>query len=308
MSQPSDSRRRALVTGGTGFVGWHLVKRLASEGWDVDVIARRGSEVTRLEFSGAPVTIHRHDGSTEGMVKILEQARPTVAFHLASLFLASHETKDVAPLIHSNILLGTQLVEGMVRAGVRFLVNTGTSWQHAQDGSYQPVCLYAATKQAFEDIAQYYADAHELRVLTLKLFDTYGPRDPRKKLFNLLRGASDTGQALMLSPGEQLIDLVYIDDVVDVFVSGTAYLFKGIDPAVGSYAVSSGNPVSLRSIVDTYCSVTGREIDVQWGGRPYRDREVMVPWETGVVLPGWSPKVNLVEGIRRLAASYDKQV
>jgi hypothetical protein len=52
-------------------------------------------------------------------------------------------------------------------------------------------------------------------------------------------------------------------------------------------------------VVELYARVTGRPIEVVWGGRPYRDREVMVPW-TGPRLPGWRPRIALADGLRTL--------
>ena len=67
----------------------------------------------------------------------------------------------------SNITFGTQLVEAMVANGCYQFVNTGTSWQHYENDEYNPVNLYAATKQAFEDILRYYVETSALRVITL---------------------------------------------------------------------------------------------------------------------------------------------
>jgi nucleoside-diphosphate-sugar epimerase len=295
MSQPT-----AILTGATGFIGSHLTRRLVSEGWDVHLIVRPTSRLTSLDGVSDGVTIHRHDGSTQGMSDIMGAVRPDIVFHLASLFLAQHRPEDIEPLIQANVLFGTQLVDAMVVHGVHRLVNTGTSWQHFQNAEYSPVCLYAATKQAFEAILQFYVEASSLRVVTLKLFDTYGPRDPRAKLFALLRKAAQGQVPLAMSPGEQSIDLVYIDDVVEAFVMAADRLLRDEVRQLEEYAVSSGKPIRLQDLVETYGRVTGRTVPVEWGRLPYRPREVMIPWNRGQGLPGWHPKIGLEEGIGRM--------
>lgn len=291
--------RRALVTGATGFVGSHLSSRLAREGWEVHLLLRPGSRTEALGETASRAVVHRHDGTTEGMIRIVAEAAPDLVFHLASLFLARHAAGDVASLVSSNVLLGTQLLEAMAASGARRLVNAGTSWQHFEDRDYDPVCLYAATKQAFEAIVAFYVETTPLRAVTLKLFDTYGPGDRRGKLFSVLRKAAEGGSPMAMSPGEQRIDLVYIDDAVEAFLVAGERLLRGRVSGHEAYAVSSGRPVRLRDVVDLYGRVTGRRIPVDWGGRPYRPREVMVPWSKGVPLPGWRPVVTLEEGIRR---------
>lgn len=287
---------RALISGATGFVGGHLARGLMQRGWEVHAIVRDTSSGALPEG----LVAHSHDGGTGGMNDIVKAAAPDVVFHLASLFLAEHSPDDLEPLIRSNVLFGSQLLEAMCAAGVTRLVNTGTSWQHYENSDYNPVCLYAATKQAFEAIAEYYVQTCSMNVVTLKLFDTYGPGDRRKKLFALLRQISHDGTELNMSGGEQLIDVVYIDDVVEAYVAAAELLLGGDVAGSAEYAVSSGAPMSLRALVQRYSAVTGRRLNINWGARPYRPREVMVPWDKGQPTPGWEPKVGLDDGIRRL--------
>lgn len=293
----NSSTRVALVTGATGFIGGHLVSHLAQEGWQVHIVIREGSNLNDLaEFSH--VIKHTHDGTTQGMIRLVGEAKPHVVFHLASLFLAQHEPKDVEPLVLSNVLLGSQLLEAMRVNGVSQLVNTGTSWQHYNNDDYNPVCLYAATKQAFEDILAYYTEVASIKAVTLQLFDTYGADDPRPKLFHLLAKTAKSQEKLAMSPGEQLIDLVHIDDVVDAYHCAIGTL-DNMSAGHKVYAVSSGKPLPLRELVSIYEKAASVKLPIEWGKRSYRPREVMVPWNRGVTLPGWYPKVSLAEGILR---------
>jgi len=291
-------RRKALISGATGFIGLHLARKLVSEQWDVHVIVRPRSKIERFGNLKNERTIHLHDGTTEGMISIVKNVKPHVVFHLASLFLAQHQSEDVAALIQSNILFSTQLVEAMAVNGVSRLINTGTSWQHYENGEYNPVCLYAATKQAFEAMLTYYVETSSLSGITLKLSDTYGPRDFRPKLFTLLKNAANKKESLKMSPGEQLIDLVYIDDVVDAYLLAAEQIQN--EQGHHQYAVTSGKPIKLKALVNLYTRVTGQSLSIDWGARPYRIREVMVPWNCGATLPGWKPKVSLEQGIQHL--------
>ena len=116
------------MTGATGFVGAHLVRRLIKEDWETHIITRPSSTLMSLSDVRNKVIVHQHDGSTNSMIKIVENAEPDIVFHLASVFLAQHKPADIESLVQSNLLLGTQLVEAMTLQGVTKLVNTGTSW------------------------------------------------------------------------------------------------------------------------------------------------------------------------------------
>jgi nucleoside-diphosphate-sugar epimerase len=288
-----------LVTGATGYIGRNLVLRLIDAGCTVHAVVRPNSTPDAIH-SLPGMVVQVHDGTTEHLCQILEAAAPEIVFHLASKFLASHNISDVDLLIRSNLLFATQLAEAAVRAGCKAFVNTGTFWQHYHDATYDPVCLYAATKQGFESILEYYAQCWRLRIITLILSDTYGPRDPRRKIFTLLRNSAIRGERLDLSYGEQKLDMVYIDDVVEAFITAARLLSSGDVKDTRRFAVRSGRAVSLREIISLYQAAGGPVPKVQWGGLPYRDREVMTPWTGGEVLPGWQAKVSLEEGLHRM--------
>jgi nucleoside-diphosphate-sugar epimerase len=288
---------RALITGAAGFIGGGLVRRLLAEGWEVHALLGRTCRRETLADVAAQVMVHDHDGSLDSMVAILQSARPDVTFHLASLFLSDHRPGDVDALITSNILLSTQLAEAMAATGARRLVNTGTSWQHFCTVDYRPVNLYAATKQACEDILAYYHDAQGLSCLTLKLYDTYGPGDQRRKLINLLLDAARTGEPLALSPGEQEVELTHLDDVTAAFARAADLLLHSEAPLLAAYLVP-GTRLTVRELVAQVIQATGRPIDAEWGGRPYRPREVMVPVASADrCLPNWAPEVELEAGL-----------
>lgn len=287
--------KRYLITGGTGFIGTHLCRRLISGGHEVHVVV----EPSRRDVvPGA--SPHVFDGDTGSLVSLVDEVRPDFVFHLASLYLPAHTTADVRTLIESNVLLGAQLLEAMSRADCRGLVNVGTGWQHFSGPEYDPVNLYAATKQAFEDIAAYYV-TRGVSTSTLALYDTYGPDDPRPKVLPQLIDAALSGAPIDLSPGEQLLHLVHIDDIVAAFLTATDLLEQEPTPRLTRYSITAGPPLTLRELAAAVERVTGRTIDARWGARAYRNREVLVPW-VGDVLPGWRPAISIDEGIRRMVA------
>ena len=289
---------RALITGAAGFIGGALLRRLLAEGWEVHALLGRTCRREALADVAGRVALHDHDGSMAGLAAIVAEARPDVVFHLAALFLTDHRPGDIEALVASNILFSTHLAEAMAASGATRLVNTGTSWQHFGTPDYRPVNLYAATKQAFESILAYYHDAHGLSCITLKLYDTYGPRDPRPKLVRLLLGAARSGEPLGLSPGEQVLDLVHVRDVVAAFRAAADRLQAAPAPLREAFLVSDAR-LTVRELVKAIEAAVGRPIRAQWGQRAYRPREVMVPLTPpGSPVPGWAPAVPLAEGLR----------
>ncbi|MHB1684244.1 MAG: NAD-dependent epimerase/dehydratase family protein [Bacilli bacterium] len=296
-----NERRRIVVTGAAGFVGSHLVESLASDGYEVHAIVRASSQTDHVRSA----ILHIHDGHSETLKYIMETVRPLAVIHLASHFVAEHRTADIEPMLESQIVFSTQLVDAMASAGVRFLINTGTSWQHYGDEQYNPACLYAATKEAFAAIVDFYVRARSIQCVTLELYDTYGPGDRRPKLLNVMHRAMKSGATLALSPGEQLLNLVHIDDVVAAYECALARLLSDETSGCETFSVRSPEHVSLKQLVALYSQLADRSLSVLWGGRPYREREIMHPYEDGVILPDWHSQVTLVDGLRQLIRFQD---
>jgi nucleoside-diphosphate-sugar epimerase len=254
------------------------------------------------------VELLEHDGSTENLGDLIAAAAPDICIHAASLVLGDHKPGDITPLITSNVQFGTQLLDGLVRAKCLNLVNIGTSWQHFHNDDntrtdYAPSSLYAATKQAFESIAAYYADAFGLKLLTLKLSDTYGPNDRRSKLIPALERAIKSGNGpISLTPGEQDFNAIYISDVILAIRVAMARVWSNPPGLMEFFSVRGAETLTVRDFVELYSSLSGNKLEVNFGGRPYRPREVMRAW-MGPLLPGWQPEIDLRCGLTRLLAN-----
>lgn len=286
--------RNIILTGATGYIGSKLLTRLIKQGYSVTVVVRENSP----HITSLPPQIEKifYDGTINSLIEGIKHKASSLVIHLASLFQAQHKPEDIGQLIESNINFPCQLLEAMHTCGLNEFINTGTSWQHFKNCEYNPVNLYAASKQAFADLLIFYQEAYKFKTITLELFDTYGPDDQRKKLFRLLYEASQTGHQLKMSPGEQLLDIVYIDDVINAY----EIAIEQSGSLTGTFAVASGNLHTLKEIVSTYSLLCEKEINVEFSSLPYRFREVMKPWKNYKTLPGWKCKIMLTEGITKI--------
>lgn len=292
---------RILITGATGYLGSRLARRLvASQEHDVAALVRPSSDTAHLK--AVPIQVLTSEGGVTELAELMDDFQPDVVVHMASLFLSQHSSQDVGPLIDSNIKFGVMILEAMVQVGIMRLLNTGTSWEE-MDGppDYRPVCLYAATKRAFENLLAYYEDAHGLKALTLRLFDTYGPGDPRPKLFSLLQRSIGAAAPIAFSPGEQVLDLTHVDDVTAAFERAIHYLLAKPFPRHEALAIGSGKGMRLRDVVALYEEVGRVKTNIAWGERPYRPREVMnavADPEPAAQLLGWRARIPLREGLQ----------
>ena len=297
---------RALVTGATGFVGSHVARGLLGRGVEVHALVRPGAHLERVPDLVGRVAVHVDDGTVAGLAAVVDDARPEATFHLATNFVAEHGPDDVVALVADNVGFPTRLADALAGEGTAF-VNVGTGWQHVDGARYRPKSLYAASKQAFEDMLRFYTDRDLLRAVTVNLYDSYGPLDHRPKLLGALIRSLHTGDVLPMSSGVQLVDLVHVDDIVDALLraaalAGDAPVVPGARDDVAYYSVSSGRPRTLRELVDVLGAVAGHPVPVEWGARADRAGDMVVPWDAGPPVPGWAPGVTLEEGLARLLA------
>ncbi len=293
--------QRVLVTGATGFIGSRLTRQLVADGTAVAIVARPSSSFDQLGDAANQVELLRHDGSTGQLSDFVKDFSPQVVFHLAANFIGVHTSDDVTPLVADNVAFTAQVCQAMLAANARCLVAAGTVWQHASSPPGDPVptpnSLYAATKQAAEDIIAYYAQTDALSSIVLKIYDSYGAGDPRPKFLNVLASAAATGKTLDATSGKQQLHLVHVDDIVAAFRHAGAMLMSGEVNGHHSYTLPSAEAVTLKSVVATWRKATGRPVDVAWGARPDRPGEIIVPWE-GPSLPGWRAKIPLKTGLK----------
>lgn len=287
---------KVLITGATGFVGSHLAKYMHDQGNQIACLSRPG---TTLPTPIAGLANWIVDDSGKGIREALNEFTPEVVVHLAAFYVAEHRPEDIAPLIRANIEYGAHLLEAMLETGCSAMVYAGTSWQHYRNEPYCPANLYAATKQAFSTLADYYLDAAGLRVLELHLYDCYGPNDPRKKLIYHLQHAAQSGLPLPMSNGEQRIHLLHIDDLSHGLTLACDQV-RHFPPAKRAiYRLPSPKTISLRELVSEFNDAHPQQpAQVIWGKHPYRKREIFTPWEEGEVLPGWAPTVTLAKGLQ----------
>jgi len=290
--------KKAIITGATGFVGSNLCKKLLGNNWDVSIISRPTSNYSSLGHLVNNIDIFEDNGDIESLINYFDDQNAEVVFHLAAMFLSSHNPDQINALVDSNIRFGLHILEAMKFTSTKILINTGTSWQHYNSDNYNPVNLYAATKEAFEKILKYYIEAEKLRVITLKLFDTYGDSDERGKIISLLNQYSGKEEALNMSPGYQVLDFVHVDDVTNAYVRAYEYLMENPNVKEMEFGVGSGRAVTLRKLVQLIEQTTNQKINVNWGERKYRKREVMNIWKNYNKLPNWECQISLEEGLK----------
>ncbi|WP_030442660.1 NAD-dependent epimerase/dehydratase family protein [Actinoplanes subtropicus] len=281
-------RRRVLVTGAGGFVGRHLVARLAEQGADVTALTRTGCDLTDPDAVRAAVVA----------------ARPEVMFHLAAARQAG-DGADRTATATVNAVAGMWLVEA-VPPGCRAVIRLGSSTEYAAQTSpmdeltpLRPRGYFGATKAAGSLLFTAVAAERGIRSCVLRAFQVYGPGDKPSRFVPAVLAAAHAGTTLALTGPGLRRDWVWVGDVVDACVRAAGR----DDLAPGAvYNIGTGVQTANEELVATAERVTGQRIATRAGAHPGRG------WDTSdwVCDPAaaradldWKPRVDLAEGLAR---------
>lgn len=280
-----------VLTGGTGFIGGHLKRRLAGQGIAL-------TEITR-DAVVTPRGSHLHGGDSAAIAEALAGLSEPVLIHLAGLVVLRHEPADIAPLMQANVTFAAQVFDGFHKAGYRAVLNAGTSWQFDAEGHPAPTNLYAASKIAGQAILDYYVQSVGMSAMSLVIYDTYGPGDPRPKLIPLLRKTWLEGNELKMTSGVQPINLTHVDDVADALMQAAENVRAQAPGHHEQAAICSTHDISVRELVETIRNKFAPDLQVRLGAIP----DGPAPRALCHTIPRvahWSERVPLVEGIRSI--------
>lgn len=290
--------KNVFVTGISGYIGSRLAWDLLKKGYNVYGLVRRPLHVEYITAFQDKLNLYVYDGSYKSVMQAVEISKPDVIYHLATCYAVSHSSNQISDMNNCNLLLGNYVLEAMQACNIRNIVYLSSASCHFMNNNYNPLNLYAATKQAFSDIMRYYTEAYSIHSLTLMLTDSYGPGDKRPKILNLIKKAFCENQPIELSSGTQVYDVLYIGDILSA-LEQAADLLKWQKQSSLVYQIYNNNPLSLRETVDILQKTVGVHINAKWGAHPQAARSMNSKVRVDPLLPGWEARVSLEEGLKR---------
>ncbi|WP_457625255.1 NAD-dependent epimerase/dehydratase family protein [Persephonella sp.] len=299
--------KNILVTGGTGFIGSHVIETLLNENFNVILLKRYSSNTWRIE--DFLENIISYDIGETDLGKVFEENKIDAIIHLATYYKKNHSYEDIENMIYSNITFPTKLLDLCSKYNVRYFLNTGTFFEYdittlpvKEEENKKPFNLYSSTKISFEDIIKFYSD--KLKVITFRIFSPYGEKDNEYKLIPTLIRKAIKNEEIHLSEGFQKLDFVYVKDIAGAYVRAIKSIEK-IDN-LESFNIGTGFPYSIREIVSLIQEILDKKINVVWGD-PAQDIPICYADITKAkeVLK-WKPLYSLREGLSRTIEYYKK--
>lgn len=286
------ARRRVLVTGGGGFLGTPLCRRLAAAGAEVHATSRS------VRIGGSALRWWQVDLEDASAVrKLCAETKPDLVYHLAGVVNAAPDLGLVLPTFRSLLVSTVNLLMTATEQGWSRLVLIGSLEEPVgSQGDHCPTSPYGAAKSSATAYARMFHHLFGTPVVSARTFMTYGPGQPEWKVIPYTILQLLAGRAPELSSGRRQLDWVYVDDVVD------GLLRAGANPGIDGLTVDlgSGTAVSLREIVDRVVRLLGVSVQPKFGAkpdRPLRGEVEIADTARAYATLGWRATTSLDEGL-----------
>lgn len=283
---------KVLVTGGTGFLGSHIVKALLKEKYEVIILKRSFSNTWRINDVLKQVVYYDID-RCDIDIPFKEANHIDAIIHTSTCY--GRKNESLTQIYGSNFYFPLQLIEQAIAFNTDTFFNTDTSL-------YKYLNNYSLSKKYFLDIGKSLADENKINFVNMKLEHIYGPDDDDSKFVTyVLRSCINNIEKLNLTKGEQKRDFIYIEDVVSAYM----LLLKNkliLNNSYHEYEVGTGRAISIKELVELIHSMTKSTTKLNFGALSYRENEIMESIANNKELLdlGWINRVSLEKALNKI--------
>lgn len=269
---------KIAVTGGTGFIGNHLITHLLKEGHYVLVTGTNEEKAKAYEWFSKVKFVTLNINSTISEEKIMEIASCQKLIHLAWSGLPNYKE-----LFHFevNLVPHYNFLKSLVDMGMEDITVAGTCMEYGVkdgcltvDSPVDPQNAYAISKDTLRRFLVQLQTKNNFNLKWVRLFYMFGNGQSEKSILSQLDRALDNGDdAFNMSGGEQLRDYLPVEKVAENISKLSIQQYK-----TGIYNCCSGIPISIRTLVEAHLKRRNRKIKLNFGYYPYPDFEAMAFW------------------------------
>ena len=233
----------------------------------------------------------------------IKKKKPQIIINCSANQNLSFDKKNLIDLlntnINSNILFLDEAIKG---TNFKSYISFGTKWELGDTKNKKPLNFYAATKNANESFYRFYANKKS-SIISLKIFDTYGKNDNRKKFLNELLKSYKKNSTLNITAGNQYLDYVHITDVCLLISKIIRDIQSKKISGFNSFTVSSKKPIKLINLIKILDKSLVKKLNIKIGKKKYRKNESLNSVNKIFNYPGWKTSFNLINELKKI---FDK--
>jgi len=295
------NNKKVLITGGFGFIGSHVAKRLIDKNSQVHIITIPNTDKYRLKNELDKIICHEADiSNTLAINSIIEEINPDYVFHMAGYGVNSADA-DSTRAINTNILGGVNIINALCKTDCRKIINMGTCAEYGNSAANEgmppePVNIYGSTKAAATIILHQIARENGLSIITFRPFGVFGEGEETHKIFSYIISNILNEKDVLLSNCRQHRDYCYVGNIVDAMIMAC----EREDLVNDIFNVASGESHELKYYVDLLFENMDTDRKPLYGKVDYRKTELWNPKANITkikTLLNWSAEISLEEGV-----------
>ena len=254
-------KKNILITGASGFVGSHVLDDCLKNNFNVYAILRDSKKNVSFAKKYKKQIFPIFYKNIYEIKNKLTNCKIDYVIHCATHYIKKHDHNDIEDIIKSNVLFSTIFLDAVVNIKIKKFINLGTVWQHFNDTKNLAFNLYAATKQSFECIFNYYKNQYtKIKFYNILLTDTFGINDKRKKLIPiLLKNYNKKNQDRINIPKNLSMNLVNINEVTKCLNN----LLKKNSES-NNYVIKSKQDVKIFDLINFLNDNLEKKIKINW--------------------------------------------
>ena len=254
-------KKNILITGASGFVGSHVLDDCLKNNFNVHAIFRHSKKNVSFAKKYKKQIFPIFYNNIYEIKNKLTNCKIDYVIHCATHYIKKHNHNDIENIIKSNVLFSTILLDAVVNIKIKKFINLGTVWQHFNDTKNLAFNLYAASKQSFECIFNYYKNQYrKIKFYNILLTDTFGTNDKRKKLIPiLLKNFNKKKQDKINIPKNLSVNLVNINKVTKCL---NILLKNNSEP--NNFVIKSKRDVKIYDLINFLNDNLKKKIKVNW--------------------------------------------
>jgi NAD dependent epimerase/dehydratase len=304
---------KVLVTGSGGFIGSHLTHRLVIDGFQVRALIHYNSRNDWGQLQLIPDAVLNEieviAGDMQDPFAVQKAVKGCeVVYHLASLIAIPYSYVAPHAYVSVNIMGALNVMEGSLREGVRRVVHTSTSECYGtarfvpidENHPLQGQSPYSASKIGADMIAESYYRSFGLPVVTIRPFNTYGPRQSARAIIPTVISQALRGGTVRLGALTPTRDFNFVDDTV------AGFILAGATPDIEGEVINigSGHEISIGDLAELILQLSGSEATIEIDSvrmRPEKSEVERLLCNNAKArqLLGWAPATTLEEGLRQ---------
>ena len=281
-------KQKILITGSTGFIGSNIVNLLLKKNvYIYDILRNKNKKNKKIIYLNKnknylPIFYKKFDE----LEKKLKKVKIDTVINCATYYTSKNDIKNIENLIRTNIIFCSIILE-ILKNKIKKFINFGSMMEYSQGNYFSPKNFYAITKYSFQKIEEFYKlNYKNIKFYDLKLYETYGDNDVRKKIIPTIIKSYSKNKSVKIVSKNLIMNFVHIESLVKAI-----YMIIVNKIKEGEYCLKNNKFIKIQKLINTLNKKLKKKIKAKY----LSSKNISNSTKQLKKFPYWNDKKNLEE-------------